>query len=373
MADDTPSAPPPLPPQPLDYATDKENDDDALSVLFAESTRERASLLISASTPQQDQESHLIEVSPSLHLHVTLAEDTGPNGSLFAYSVWNGSVMLARHLDSNPTLVQGKRVIEFGAAGALPSLIALVHKCEFAMITDYPDERLLEAIRTSLKDVRNEPWLGLGQEEGGGEKERRVGVQCHLWGNDVERLLRAGGGRSRLEEGEGRTKRRNRGEADVDGGGQSTDGEDAAAAPAASTYDVALVGECLWLHDQHSNLLHSLFHTLRPGGIALVSFAHHVPGCEERDLGFFTLAAQRRGYGGRAGGEEEEEEEEEEEGLFLVTKVGEERMGHMHREGAMVTQFLYVMEKRVGREDEKEVEEEEGDRGLKGGKAMPTK
>jgi len=28
--------------------------------------------------------------------------------------------MLARYLDANPTLVQGKRVMEFGAAGALP-------------------------------------------------------------------------------------------------------------------------------------------------------------------------------------------------------------------------------------------------------------
>lgn len=350
MAEDTRSTPLPPPLQPLDYDTDKGNDDAALSLLFAESMRERASLLVLASTSQQDQESHLIEVSPSLRLHVTLAKDSGPNGSLFAYSVWNGSVMLARYLDSNPTLVQGKRVIEFGAAGALPSLIALVHECEFAMITDYPDQRLLDAIRTSLKDVRNEPWLGLGREEGGGEGESRVGVQSHLWGSDCGRLMRAGGDRSHVDKGEGKRRKRNQDEADkADREGESTEGEEAAAVTAVPVaYDVALVGECLWLHDQHSNLLCSLFQTLRPGGIALVCFAHHVPGCEERDLRFFTLATQRQRYGGRG--------EEEEEGWFVVTKIGEERMGYMHREGTMVTQFLYELEKRVG--EKGKVEEE---------------
>ena len=345
MADDLPvpaPVPPPLP--------NEDNDDNAaaLPLLFAETPGEHASLLVSTSSAShQDQESHLIEVSPSLRLHITLAEDTGRNGSLFAFSVWNGSVMLARHLDANPTLVQGKRVIEFGAAGALPSIVALVHECGFVMITDYPDERLLEAIRTSLKDARNEPLLGLGSaERGGGGGGRRVGVQGHLWGSQVGGLLRAGSGRSSLDE-EGRRRRRREGNADeADGEGEGMEGEEA-------QYEVALVGECLWLHDQHHNLLQSLFHTLRPGGIALVCFAHHVPGCEEKDLGFFALAEQRRRYGEREGGkkeeEKEEEEEEEGEGWFEVKKVGEERMGHMHREGAIVSQFLYVMEKRCGK------------------------
>jgi len=73
-----------------------------------------------------------------------------------------------------------------------------------------------------------------------------------------------------------------------------------------------------------------------------------VPGCEERDLRFFTLATQRQRYGGRG--------EEEEEGWFVVTKIGEERMGYMHREGTMVKQFLYELEKRVG--EKGKVEEE---------------
>lgn len=79
---DSPAAAPPPPDQHVD---DKE-DDATLPLLFAESPGEHASLLVSASASHQDQESHLIYVSPSLRLNVTLAEDTGRNGSLFAFS-----------------------------------------------------------------------------------------------------------------------------------------------------------------------------------------------------------------------------------------------------------------------------------------------
>ena len=45
-------------------------------------------------------------------------------------------------------------------------------------------------------------------------------------------------------------------------------------------YDVAIASECLWCHDQHENLLASIAAVLKPGGIALVTFSHHVPGCK---------------------------------------------------------------------------------------------
>lgn len=39
---------------------------------------------------------------------VTLAPDEGANATLFAYSVWNGSRMLASYLHANPGLVEGR-------------------------------------------------------------------------------------------------------------------------------------------------------------------------------------------------------------------------------------------------------------------------
>jgi hypothetical protein len=60
-----------------------------------------------------------------------------------------------------------------------------------------------------------------------------------------------------------------------------------------------------------------------------VSFAHHVPGCEAQDLGFFRLARARYGFG--------------------VEPLEEVAMGHMFRgEGVTVPQFLYRLTKPEG-------------------------
>ena len=67
--------------------------------------------------------------------------------------------------------------------------------------------------------------------------------------------------------------------------------------------DWCFAAECLWLHREHANLAESLWAALRPGGRALVSYAHHVPGCEAEDDAFFAVAA-RRGFAaeGRSAG-----------------------------------------------------------------------
>jgi predicted nicotinamide N-methyase len=58
-------------------------------------------------------------------------------------------------------------------------------------------------------------------------------------------------------------------------------------------YDFVLAAECLWHHSSHSALIQSIKAVLRPGGTLLITFSHHVPGCEAVDLGFFALAAQQ--------------------------------------------------------------------------------
>lgn len=160
---------------------------------------------------------------------MTLALDDGAApASLFAFSVWNGARRLAAHLTQHPRLVHGRTVVEFGAAGALPSLAALRLGCRFALLTDFPAAPLLGAMRRTLADPRNAPVLGRGL-------DRCAAVRGHLWGADPTPLLAA------LPDD---------GEARAGGGG----------------FDVALVGECLWLHHQHANLLASIHGCLRPGG-----------------------------------------------------------------------------------------------------------
>lgn len=270
------------------------------------------------SSPDQDKHgSHRVEISPSFHLHISLAEDDGANGSLFAFSIWNGSLLLACYLDNHPAFVRDKRVIEFGAAGALPSMVALRHGGAYMMITDYPDARLLQAIERTLQDRRNAAWLGAGKTAG------RVGIMGHVWGRDTAGLL----GEESTRNGQVRACLGDMGD---DLGKVRREGR------SSGLYDLALVGECLWLHQEHENLLQSLHSTLCPGGTALISFAHHVPGCEDKDMKFFMLAAQARQYGN------------EQPVWFEVQKLLEKNMVCLHREGKVSKQFLYSLTKRSG-------------------------
>lgn len=54
--------------------------------------------------------------------------------------------MLATYLHNHPEMIAGQRSIESGAAGALPSLVALAHGSRCSVITDYPAESLLEVM-----------------------------------------------------------------------------------------------------------------------------------------------------------------------------------------------------------------------------------
>ncbi|RHY31964.1 hypothetical protein DYB32_003005 [Aphanomyces invadans] len=58
-----------------------------------------------------------ITIGNGLEMKITVAPDDGQApGTLFAYHVWNGATCLAEYFAANPTLVQGKSVVEFGAA-----------------------------------------------------------------------------------------------------------------------------------------------------------------------------------------------------------------------------------------------------------------
>jgi nicotinamide N-methyltransferase len=199
------------------------------------------------------------------------------------HSQWSGSVQIADYLAAHPELVAGKRIVEVGAAAALPSLVALSLGAEHCLITDYPSDHLLSAIRVNVH--ANAAILGLAGtywESGSGNTsapsstnnssndnnpaasstyntetatildsgvaEERCVVEGHLWGSPLP-------------------ARHNQ------------------------AFDVCIVAECLWNHPQHAALLASLNGFLKPGGVVLLSYAHHIPGCEEADDAFFAMAS----------------------------------------------------------------------------------
>ncbi|KAI9906329.1 hypothetical protein PsorP6_002935 [Peronosclerospora sorghi] len=217
-----------------------------------------------------DPEYYVLEINVGASappFRISVADDDGGiPASLFACSVWNGARFLSMYISRQPQLVRGHTVVEFGAASALPSLVALHFGATVAVMTDYPNELLLKNIELNIR--RNEHLLGDGRRE----------VRGHLWGSETTDILKC------LETPSPNTK--------------PVASSDATIAPVASStqFDIAIVAECLWLHHLHEQLLESITSCLAPHGKVLVSFAHHVPGHEQNDLSFFTKAKTLYGY-----------------------------------------------------------------------------
>jgi len=177
-------------------------------------------------------------------------------GTLFAHQIWSGSKLLSDYICSNPDIVRGKRTIEFGAGTSLPSLCSIACGSSFSVITDYPDEEVLQAIRETV----GYNWETLGSPLG------RVKVFGHEWGTEITDLV----GLKGAEEDE-----------------NDTDTE---------LYDLAILSECIWNHAQHGALAKSLNDLLHPEhGMAIVVYCHHIPGLEEKDDAFFVRCNQDYG------------------------------------------------------------------------------
>jgi predicted nicotinamide N-methyase len=194
---------------------------------------------------------------------VTLADSTyklklAPStGTLFCDQVWSGSKLLAEFLALNAqTYVTGKRTIELGAGTALPSLVALSHDSSFSLITDFPDKQLLQAIRETV----GWNWSACSC------PKDRVAVLGHEWGTSVDDLLKVASS-SQL------------------------------ASDDADTYfDLAILSECLWKHRCHAALAKSLDEVLHPSrGVAVLTYAHHIPGKEREDDAFFDICEAEYG------------------------------------------------------------------------------
>ncbi|KAJ2742640.1 Protein N-terminal and lysine N-methyltransferase efm7, partial [Coemansia sp. BCRC 34301] len=70
---------------------------------------------------------------------------------LWGHYLWNAAKVFANYLDEHKHIVQGKSVLELGAAGALPSLVSACNGASRVVITDYPDHDLVENIRRNVR------------------------------------------------------------------------------------------------------------------------------------------------------------------------------------------------------------------------------
>ncbi|KAG2226705.1 hypothetical protein INT45_001052 [Circinella minor] len=157
---------------------------------------------------------------------------------LWAHHLWNASKIFASFFDKNPEICQNKTILELGAGGALPSLIAAANGASKVVITDYPDKELIENIQHNV-DMNH-----LGE---------NVNVQGYVWGTSTTELRKA------IEP--------------------------------KTTYDVIILSDLVFNHSQHHAMLKTCRELLTPKtGRVYVFYTHHRPHLAHKDVEFFSIA-----------------------------------------------------------------------------------
>ncbi|KAF5346560.1 hypothetical protein D9758_013459 [Tetrapyrgos nigripes] len=163
---------------------------------------------------------------------------------LWGHYLWNSARCLGDYLDDTVE-VKGKTILELGAGGALPSIIAGMNGAKKVVVTDYPDRELVENMSWNLREA------GLDI-----DVHRVVEVMGYIWGSDVKPL------RDQVTEG----------------------------------FDIIILSDLIFNHSQHDALLKTCELAGKDGVEVLVFYTHHRPHLAHRDMGFFEKAKQR-GWG----------------------------------------------------------------------------
>ncbi|OAF62403.2 nicotinamide n-methyltransferase [Pseudogymnoascus destructans] len=158
---------------------------------------------------------------------------------LWGHHLWNGARVVSTYLETTPSLVAGKTVLELGAGAGLPSLVAGRLGAKRVVVTDYPDNSLIENLRWNIEHC-----------DGAGE----VVAEGYLWGADSSPLV----AHLPVEEGE--------------------------------KFDILILADLLFNHSEHAKLIASVVEMLKRDGKALVFFTPYRPWLFEADMAFFEGA-----------------------------------------------------------------------------------
>ncbi|CAH2352281.1 protein N-terminal and lysine N-methyltransferase Efm7p [[Candida] railenensis] len=183
------------------------------------------------------------KTSPASNIHLRLVGSS----PLWGHLLWNAGIFTADFLDKNAkSLLRGKKVLELGAAAALPSVICAVNEVKEIVSTDYPDPDLISNIRYNFEHCEgiNSPYR----------------VQGYIWGDDIAPLISA--------EHEGKDVRE----------------ED--------KFDLIILSDLVFNHTEHQKLLTTCRRSLKADGRCLVVFSPHRPWLLEADLGFFETCKE---------------------------------------------------------------------------------
>ncbi len=191
---------------------------------------------------------------------------------LWGHLLWNAGVYTANFIEKNSeTYVKDKKVVELGAASALPSMLCALNGAAKVIATDYPDPDLLENIEYNIN--------ALGYDKA----KDIIDVVGYIWGHSVAEVSARLAGVAVDENGE------------VD---ESLVKGDAGKA------DFIIMSDLVFNHSEHEGLFKSCKRLIKPlkngeprsGGKCLVVFSPHRPHLVDRDLQFFTDAKELHGF-----------------------------------------------------------------------------
>ena len=165
---------------------------------------------------------------------------------LWGHLLWNAGKVSAKYVDDLGKQLEGKTVLELGAAAALPSLLASLH-AKNVVATDYPDPDLIANIQTNIDNLKASTGRDLP-----------ITTQGYIWGHDVQPLLNAPG-------------------------------------QCGDKFDFLILSDVVFNHTEHDKLLETCAKTLAADGQILVVFSPHRPKLFDKDMAFFTNA-QERGF-----------------------------------------------------------------------------
>ncbi|KAL8699933.1 MAG: hypothetical protein Q9201_005722 [Fulgogasparrea decipioides] len=164
---------------------------------------------------------------------------------LWGHHLWNGAQVVTNYLyDHAEELVQGKDVLELGAGAGLPSIAAATWGAKNVVVTDYPDEDLVENIKINVDAARDIL-----------PHNSNIVVQGHVWGADTKPLFSNMGTGS-------------------------------------SGFDTLVLADLLFNHSQHAALVKTIQTTLKRSPLArvLVFFTPYTPWKFDKDMAFFDRA-----------------------------------------------------------------------------------
>ena len=134
-----------------------------------------------------------IIVSNTYEFNLNVADDefNANKKSLFATFIWSGSIKLAEKLVEYKDSINGRSVLEFGAAAGLPSLVCGRLSAELVCSSDYPSKSVIDVLRRNIDVNTKHTRCGTGDNGKFGRDTTEYHIVEHIWGEDASPLKMA--------------------------------------------------------------------------------------------------------------------------------------------------------------------------------------